>query len=93
MNSPLIATLAELLRRGRRAGVFRDGVDPLQLYISIAALSYFFLSNNHTLSTVFGRDLFAPAERRARLAHMTGLVLGFLASPRQVPATRRSAGR
>jgi AcrR family transcriptional regulator len=93
MNSPLIATLAELLRRGRRAGVFRDGVDPLQLYISIAGLSYFFLSNNHTLSTVFGRDLFAPTERRARLAHMTGLVLGFLASPRRAPASRRSAGR
>jgi AcrR family transcriptional regulator len=93
MNSPLIATLAELLRRGRRAGVFRDGVDPLQLYISIAALSYFFLSNNHTLSTVFGRNLFAPTEQRARLAHMTGLVLGFLASPRRAPASRRAAGR
>jgi AcrR family transcriptional regulator len=81
MNSPLIQTLAELLRRGQRAGVFRRGVDPLQLYISIAALAYFYLSNRHTLSTVFGRDLFSPAERKARVAHMTAMILGYLAKP------------
>jgi len=78
MNSPLIESLAELLRRGQKSGGFRSGVDPLQLYISIAALGYFFLSNSHTLSAVFGRDLFSPAERKARLKHMTALVLGFL---------------
>src|SRR5690348_18215881 len=41
---------AQVLRRGHREGLFRAGVDPLQLYISIAALSYFYLGNNHTLS-------------------------------------------
>jgi len=81
MNSPLIATLAVLLRRGQRSGKFRSGVDPLQLYISIAALSYFFLSNSHTLSAVFGRDLFSPSQRKARLQHMIKLVLGYLAKP------------
>ncbi len=81
MNSPLIETLAELLRRGQRAGVFRSGIDPLQLYISIAALAYFYLSNRYTLSTVFGRDLFSPAERKARVEHMIAMVLGYLAKP------------
>ena len=78
MNSPLIDMLAEVLARGEREGAFRKGVDPLQLYVSIAALSYFFLSNNHTLSAIFGRDLGTPAARRARLAHMNAVVLGFL---------------
>jgi AcrR family transcriptional regulator len=77
-NSPLIATLAEILRRGAAAGTFRPGVDALQLYVSIAALAYFFLSNNHTLSQVFDRDLATPAAREERLAHMTALVTGFL---------------
>jgi hypothetical protein len=58
--------------------VFRDDVDPLQLYISIAALSYFYLSNNHTLSAVFGRALAAPRARAERLRHMTQVVLGYL---------------
>ena len=81
MNSPLIATLAVLLRRGQQSGKFRSGVDALQLYISIAALSYFFLSNSHTLSAVFARDLFSVRQRNARLQHMIALVLGYLAKP------------
>jgi AcrR family transcriptional regulator len=78
MNSPVIDTLAKVLARGEREGVFRGSVDPLQLYVSIAALAYFFLSNNHTLSAIFGRDLSTPAARRVRLTHMTAVVLGFL---------------
>jgi AcrR family transcriptional regulator len=78
MNSPLIETLGEVLRRGRRSGAFRAGVDALQLYISIAALSYFYLGNNHTLSAVFGRDLGTPGAREARLAHMVDVIMGYL---------------
>ena len=79
MHSPLIATLSEVLARGVREGVFRRGVDPVQLYVSIAALGYFYLSNNHTLSTIFGRDLMAPRAKAERLAHINDLVLGYLA--------------
>jgi AcrR family transcriptional regulator len=78
MHSPLIATLTEVLERGARDGVFRAGVDPVQLYVSIAALGYFYLSNNHTLSTIFGRDLMTPRAKAARLAHIKALVVGFL---------------
>jgi AcrR family transcriptional regulator len=78
MHSPLIALLRDLLLRGERAGKFRKGVDPVQLYISIAALGYFYLSNRHTLSTIFERDLLSPKSKAERLKHMTELVLGYL---------------
>jgi len=78
MHSPFVALLTEVLERGRKAGVFRAGVDPVQLYISIAGLSYFYLGNNFTLSTIFGRDLMSPKARVERLSHMTDLVLGYL---------------
>jgi AcrR family transcriptional regulator len=78
MNSPLIATLGEILERGRKAGTFRGGIDPVQLYVSIAGLAYFYLSNNHTLSAIFGRDLMAPKARSERLSHMVELVLGYV---------------
>jgi AcrR family transcriptional regulator len=78
MHSPLIALLRDLLLRGERAGKFRQGVDPVQLYISIAALGYFYLSNRHTLSTIFERNLLAPKSKAERLKHMTELVLGYL---------------
>lgn len=78
LHSPLVAMLESLLQRGQRAGVFRRGVDPVQLYVSIAALGYFYLSNNHTLSTIFGQDLMRARALKQRLAHMTELVLGYL---------------
>ena len=78
MNSPLVQLLDKVLERGRREQLFRDGVDPVQLYISVASLCYFYLSNNHTLSAVFGRDLHAPKAMAQRLSHITELVLGYL---------------
>lgn len=78
MHSPFVATIADLLRRGAKEGKFRRGVDAVQLYISIASLSYFYQSNRYTLSAIFKRDLFAPRQRAARLAHMVELVLGYL---------------
>lgn len=79
LHSPLVATLSELLVRGHREGVFRAGVDPVQLYISIAALGYFYLSNAHTLSVIFGRDLLAARARARRFAHAADLVVRSLA--------------
>ena len=78
LNTPLTQTLGEVLERGRREGVFRGGVDPLQLYISIAGLSYFYLGNNHTLSAIFGRDLMAPRAQSERLSHMCDVILGYV---------------
>jgi AcrR family transcriptional regulator len=78
LNSPVIETLATVVERGRREGVFRGGVDPVQLYVSIAGLAYFYLSNSHTLSAIFGRDLLAPKARSERLSHMTEVILGYL---------------
>ena len=78
MNSPLIQTLAEILDRGRADGLFRGGIDPVQLYVSIAGMSYFYLSNNHTLSAIFGRDLMTPKARHERLSHMCEVILGYV---------------
>ena len=78
LNSPLVETLAAVLERGRREGHFRGGVDPVQLYVSIAGLSYFYLSNNYTLSAIFGRDLMVAKARNERLSHMSDVILGYL---------------
>ena len=78
MHSPLVQTIADVLERGRKAGLFRAGVDPVQLYISIAGLAYFYLGNCHTLSTIFARDLLGAKAKVERLSHMTDLVLGYL---------------
>jgi AcrR family transcriptional regulator len=78
MHSPLVQMLADVLERGHKAGLFRAGVDPVQLYISIAGLSYFYLGNSYTLSTIFNRPLLGAKAKVERLSHMTDLVLGYL---------------
>jgi AcrR family transcriptional regulator len=79
MHSRLVARLEALLARGRARGVFRGDVDAVQLYITCAALAYFYQSNRHTLSTIFGRDLMSPRAQAQRLSHATAVVLGYLA--------------
>ncbi|MGI8524712.1 MAG: hypothetical protein ACR2K5_00770, partial [Pseudolabrys sp.] len=78
MHSPLVSLIADILRRGAASGELRKGIDPVQLYISIAALSYFYQSNSATLSVIFGRDLLSEPAKAKRLAHMTDLVLAAL---------------
>jgi AcrR family transcriptional regulator len=78
LHSPLVSIISQLLRRGSEEGVFRRGVDPVQLYITIAALGFFYMSNRHTLSTIFGRDLGAPRSLVARGKHIADVVLAYL---------------
>ncbi|WEX10128.1 TetR/AcrR family transcriptional regulator [Chelativorans sp. AA-79] len=60
MHSHFVTELADVLRRGAEAGIFRPGIDPVNVYLTIAALGYFYLSNRHTLSAIFDRELGSP---------------------------------
>ena len=80
MNSPLIDVLASVLERGAGDGSVRRGLDAMQLYISIAGLAYFYLSNHHTLGAIFGRDLMLPPARDARLDHMCDVIDRYVAT-------------
>lgn len=75
MHSPLVSLVSKILGEGVRTGVFRRGINPVHLYISIAGLSYFFFSNTPTLSAIFGKDLSSAAAKRARRKHVVDLVL------------------
>jgi len=78
MHSPLVSMVSEILKDGVRAGIFRKGVNPVHLYISIAGLSYFFFSNTPTLSAIFGKNLGSAEAKRARRKHVVDLVMNAL---------------
>jgi AcrR family transcriptional regulator len=78
LHSPLVGMISGLLERGEHERVFRAGVDPVQLYVTIAALGFFYLSNRHTLSTIFGRDLSGPKSLAEREQHIVDVVLTYL---------------
>jgi TetR/AcrR family transcriptional regulator len=78
MHSPLLTTMRKILARGGADGVFRADLDPMQTWISIAALSYFYFSNIHTLSTIFSRDFDTHEAHALRRRHVVDLILSAL---------------
>jgi hypothetical protein len=83
--------MTQLLDRGARQGVFRSGIDPVQLYITIASLGFFYLSNRHTLSTIFGRDLNTSGALAERGRHIVDVVFDYLSPQRKAAAKSRLA--
>jgi AcrR family transcriptional regulator len=78
LHSPLVDQIRTILAEGVARCVFRDRVDPIQLYISIAALGYFYVSNMHTLSVIFARDLGSTSMIQEREAEAVAMVLAYL---------------
>jgi AcrR family transcriptional regulator len=66
LNVPAIDGLRRVLERGQKAGVFRAGIDAIDLHMSISALSVFNVANRHTFSLIFQRDLESHAAQVAR---------------------------
>ena len=75
INRSAITVLESLCRRGIADGVFRADVDPVDLHMTISALSFYNVSNRHTFSFIFDRDLGAPEVHAARRASVIDTVL------------------
>jgi len=78
LSMPLVETLSGILKQGAKKGVMRAAIDAVELYVSIAALSYFYFSNRATLSNAFGRAFDSAAARRARRTHVVEVILGYV---------------
>jgi AcrR family transcriptional regulator len=81
LNVPAIRTIRELYERGMREGVFRPGLDPVDIHASISALSFFNVSNQHTFGLIFKRDMQAPATLAARRRSIVDMILRFVRAP------------
>ncbi len=77
LNVPAIDGLRLVLERGHKAGVFRSGLDAVDVHMSISALSVFNVANKHTFSLIFERDLESPAALIARRDNVVEMVVRF----------------
>jgi AcrR family transcriptional regulator len=75
MFTTLVAMVKDILDRGVKKGVFRKGIDPVQLNITIAAIGYYYLTNRFTGSIIYARDLMAPKALEERLAFNLDTIL------------------
>lgn len=78
LNVKAISAIEKLYARGVEQGIFRAGLDPIDLHASISALSFFNVSNRHTFGLIFKRDFTAPAVATLRRASIVEMVVRFV---------------
>lgn len=78
LNVPAIAAIRELYDRGVASGVFRAGLDPVDIHASISALTFFNVSNQHTFGLIFNQDPASPEAIATRRQNIIDMVLRFM---------------
>lgn len=78
INSKAIELLEKICRRGQDEGVFRIDFDPIDLHMSISALSFFNVSNRHTFGFIFDRDFVDKSVHAARREQIVETILRFV---------------
>ena len=78
LSSPALDLMGRIYRRGVEDGVFRGGISPLHIYLSILALNYFYVSNRYTLSSFLGMDLMDADHLSAWRTWVTDMVLNMV---------------
>ena len=99
LNVSVIEVLGDLYTRGVEQGIFRPGLDPLDLHMTISALSFFNVSNRATFSRIFKTDMGSSMALAARRSVVADTVLrpdlagtGGDVTPFAAPKPRRKAG-
>jgi AcrR family transcriptional regulator len=80
LNVPAISAIRQLYERGVASGVFRAGLDAIDIHASISALTFFNVSNRHTFGLIFKRDLTDPKVAAARRTAITEMVLRYVSA-------------
>jgi AcrR family transcriptional regulator len=78
LNVPAIEGLRGVYERGVRDGVFRSGIDAVDLHMSISALSFFNTANRHTFALIFKRDFDSSAAVVARRDSIIEMIVRFV---------------
>ena len=81
LNVPAIKAVRQVYERGLKSGVFRSGIDPVDLHMSISALSFFNVSNQHTFGLIFKLDMKSSAYIAHRRDNVIEMIVRFMRTP------------
>ncbi|RUU30740.1 TetR/AcrR family transcriptional regulator [Mesorhizobium sp. M6A.T.Ce.TU.002.03.1.1] len=79
LNVTAIDHISRIYSRGVEEGVFRPGLDAVELHWQVSALCFFNVSNRATFSMIFGRDFGAPAQLERLKRNSVEMLLRFVA--------------
>lgn len=78
LNIRIIDSLQDIISRGQQAGKFRNGLDPVDLHMTISALSFFNVSNRATFSAIFNVDMASAQALAIRRAQVVDLIVRYV---------------
>ena len=78
LNVPAIEAIRKLYNRGVADGIFRPGLDPIDIHASISALTFFNVSNQHTFGLIFKKDTQTAKALTARRDSIIEMVVRFV---------------
>lgn len=78
VHEPLRTQLDAVIEQGQREKMFRESIDVLQLYLTIAALASHFIAGRFTISGLAGKDMTTPDEMERRAEHIVEVVLSYM---------------
>ena len=78
LNVSVITVIRDIYERGREAGVFREGIDAIDLHMTISALCFFNVSNRASFSQIFKRPMTTPEALARRREIVVDTVVRFV---------------
>jgi AcrR family transcriptional regulator len=81
LSRPVLGILGTILAEGSRQKVFRRDLDVAKVYLTLAALGYFYLSNRFTLSSFLGVELMRAEALEAWLAEIKRVMMAAVCAP------------
>lgn len=78
MYQQVVDALNDLLQSGIAKGIFRPGIDPVDLYISISSLSAYYVAHQHTLNALFHINVMNPDRLQQRENHIADMILRYV---------------
>ena len=78
LNVPAIDAISKLYKRGVANGIFREGLNPLDIHASISALTFFNVSNQHTFGIIFKNAKRSAQAQKTRRESVVELIVRFV---------------
>jgi AcrR family transcriptional regulator len=79
LNSQAIESVRTLYERGVAQGVFRPGLEPVDIHSAISAFTFFNVSNRHTFGVIFQDKASTDKAQTLKREHVVDMIQRFVA--------------
>ncbi len=84
LNVGAINTIEAVYARGVKDGLFREGLDPIELHWQISALCFFNVSNRATFGKIFARDLGTSKAQKSLRKAVVDMITHYVMRPEKL---------